>query len=101
MVIVIMGVSGSGKSTVGRVLADRLGWTLLEGDEFHPPANVDKLRAGTPLTDTDRKPWLAAIRDRMDEALDRHENVVLACSALKHSYQEYLERHDPAHVHFV
>ena len=96
-----MGVSGSGKSTVGKVLADRLGWTVLEGNDFHPPANVEKLKAGVPLTDQDRKPWLRAIRDRMDEALDRNESVVLACSALKHAYQDYLERHDPAHVHFV
>lgn len=101
MVIVLMGVSGSGKSTVGKVLAATLGWTFVEGDDFHPAANVAKMRRGIPLDDADRKPWLAALRGRMDEALGRGENVVLACSALKHVYQEYLERHDPAHVHFV
>jgi gluconokinase len=101
VVVVLMGVSGSGKTTVGKVLAAKLGWSFVEGDDFHPPENVGKLRAGTPLTDDDRRPWLSAIRDRMDAALDRGENVVLACSALKHAYQEYLERHDPAHVHFV
>lgn len=101
MVVVLMGVSGSGKSTVGRALAGKLGWSFVEGDDFHPPANVEKMRAGVPLTDDDRRPWLAAVRDRMDAALGRGENVVLACSALKHAYQEYLERHDPAHIHFV
>lgn len=101
MVIVLMGVSGSGKSTVGKVLAEKLGWPFVEGDDYHPAANVAKMRAGTPLTDADRKPWLAALRDRMDEALARGESVVLACSALKHAYQEYLERHDPARIHYV
>lgn len=101
MVVVLMGVSGSGKSTVGKVLAEQLGWPFIEGDDFHPAANVAKMRAGTPLTDADRKPWLAALRDRMDLALARGESVVLACSALKHAYQEYLERHDPAHIHYV
>jgi gluconokinase len=101
MVIVLMGVSGSGKSTVGKVLAEKLGWPFVEGDDYHPAANVAKMRAGTPLTDADRKPWLAALRDRMDEALARGESVVLACSALKHAYQDYLERHDPARIHYV
>lgn len=101
MVVVMMGVSGTGKSTVGRLLADALGWSFVEGDDYHPPGNVEKLRAGVPLTDEDRWPWLEALRDRMDAALARGENVVLACSALKHRYQHYLEAHDPAHVHFV
>ena len=96
MVIVLMGVSGSGKSTVGRVLAGKLGWRFVEGDDYHPAANVEKMRAGTPLTDADR-----GLRNRMDEALASGESVVLACSALKHAYQDYLERHDPAHVHYV
>lgn len=101
MVIVMMGVSGSGKSTVGKALAAKLGWSFVEGDDYHPVANVEKMRAGTPLTDEDRKPWLAALRERMDLALSRGENIVLACSALKHAYQDYLEQHDPAHVHYV
>ena len=101
MIAVLMGVSGSGKSTVGRLLAGQLGWSFVEGDDFHPAANVAKMKAGTPLTDADRAPWLAALRGRMDEALARGENVVLACSALKHAYQDYLEAHDPAQVHFV
>lgn len=101
MVIVLMGVSGSGKTTVGKILAERLGWTFVEADDYHPAANVAKMRAGTPLNDADRAPWLAALRDRMDEALAKGENVVLACSALKHDYQHYLAQHDPEHVKYV
>jgi gluconokinase len=101
MVIVVMGVSGSGKSTISQLLADRLRWTFLEGDSFHSPANVAKMHAGVPLTDADRAPWLAALRDRIDEAVARGENAVLSCSALKHAYQEYLEKHDPEHVRYV
>ena len=101
MVIVLMGVSGSGKTTIGKVLAEQLDWTFVEADDFHPIANVEKMRKGIPLNDEDRKPWLSALRKRMDEALDWGENIVLACSALKHAYQEYLEQHDPAQVHFV
>jgi gluconokinase len=101
MVIVLMGVSGSGKTTVGKILAERLGWTFLEGDDFHPPGNVEKMRAGVPLTDADRKPWLADLRERVDAACTRGENAVLACSALKHSYRDYLEKHEPECVRYV
>jgi gluconokinase len=96
-----MGVSGSGKSTVGKILAEELGWTFVEADEFHSAANVAKMRSGTPLTDADRRPWLDALRERIDRACTEGENVVLACSALKHSYQDYLERDDPACVYYV
>jgi gluconokinase len=101
MVVVLMGVSGSGKSTVGKLFAQKLGWAFVEGDDYHPPSNVEKMREGTPLNDDDRRPWLAAIRGRVDQAVSAGEDIVLACSALKHAYQEYLERYEPARVHYV
>jgi len=101
VIIVVMGVTGSGKSTVGKLLARELGWSFVEGDDFHPQANVDKMRQGIPLTDDDRKPWLDAIRKRLDQAAQRGENVVLACSALKHSYQYYLAPYASEAVRFV
>jgi len=101
MVLVLMGVSGSGKSTIGKVLADQLDWTFIEGDDFHPAANVEKMRAGVPLNDADRKPWLAALRERIDAACADGEDVVVACSALKHAYQDYLERNEPECVRYV
>jgi len=81
--VLVMGVSGCGKTTVAAGVAENLGWTLLEGDVFHPPANVAKMAAGTPLTDEDRWPWLRAIAA---EAA-RHDRCVIACSALKRSYR--------------
>ncbi len=101
MVVVLMGVSGSGKTTVGRLLAQKLGWAFVEGDDYHPPANVEKMRAGTPLNDDDRRPWLAALRGRVDRAISSGEDIVLACSALKHSYQDYLEHDDPTRIDYV
>ena len=101
MIVVLMGVSGSGKTTVGQALARELGWTFLDADDYHPAANVEKMRRGVPLDDDDRRPWLAALRRRMREARDRAENVVLACSALKHDYQEYLQDHAPETVRFA
>ena len=91
MVIVLMGVSGSGKTTVGRILAGELGWTFIEADEFHPAANIDKMRSGVPLNDADRRPWLDALRERIDRACQSGENVILACSALKRSYRATLK----------
>ena len=81
-----MGVSGAGKSTVGALLAARLGWRFLDADEFHPPENVARMRAGTPLTDEDRWPWL----DRLNSMLKKETNAVLACSALKQAYRDLL-----------
>lgn len=83
-----MGVSGSGKSTVGEALASALGWRFLDADEFHPPANVAKMRAGTPLTDEDREPWLARIAGELRAILARGESAVLACSALREVYRD-------------
>lgn len=101
MVLVMMGVSGTGKTTIGKALAAALGWAFVEGDDFHPVANIEKMKAGIPLNDEDRRPWLQALRKRVDEACQRGENVLLACSALKHDYREYLEQHDPDCVHYV
>ena len=101
MILVLMGVSGSGKTTVGEILARDLGWTFLDADDFHPEANKDKMRRGVPLDDDDRRPWLDALRVRIDAACARGEDVVLACSALKHAYQDYLERDEPDCVQYV
>jgi len=90
MVIVLMGVSGSGKTTVGRLLAERLGWAYFEGDEYHSPASVEKMRAGLPLDDADRRPWLERLRGLIGDCLVRGRSAVLACSALKESYREFL-----------
>lgn len=87
-----MGVSGSGKTTIGRALADELGWTFLDADDFHPQANVAKMAAGVALTDEDRWPWLDRLADEL-RALDEHgRHVVLACSALKQAYRDRLGR---------
>jgi gluconokinase len=88
--LVVMGVSGSGKSTIADKLAERLGWTFEDGDRFHPASNVAKMRAGHPLTDEDRWPWLRAIADEIDRACAAGERAVIACSALKHAYRDIL-----------
>jgi gluconokinase len=91
MIILLMGVTGSGKSTVGKRLAVELGWRFLEGDDFHSPENIEKLRQGEPLNDEDRKPWLEAIRAAIRTAMDRGENAVVTCSALKEPYRRMLQ----------
>ena len=90
MVIVVMGVTGSGKTTIGSLLAARLGWHFADADEFHSDANKAKMHLGIPLTDADRLPWLAAIHAQIAKWIAAHENVVLACSALKESYRRML-----------
>jgi gluconokinase len=90
MIIVITGVTGSGKTTIGKLLATELQWKFYEGDDFHPLVNIEKLRRGEPLSDQDRFPWLTAIRDTIRSAIDRGENAVIACSALKESYRRML-----------
>ncbi|GAA2111113.1 gluconokinase [Actinomadura alba] len=91
-VILVTGVSGSGKTTVGRALAERLGWDYAEADDFHPEANIEKMRAGVPLTDDDRMPWLRAIARWIDERLARGEPAVVSTSALKRRYRDILRR---------
>jgi len=87
-----MGVSGSGKTTVARELAQKLGWAFLEGDSVHPPANVAKMSAGMPLNDDDRWPWLEAIVNWMSQRLQRGESAVVACSALRRTYRDHLRQ---------
>src|SRR5262245_42596805 len=91
-VLVVMGVSGSGKSTVGELLAERLKWPYAEADEFHSPENVAKMAAGHPLADDDRWPWLYAIRDWIDERVIHDETGVVSCSALRRTYRDILRR---------
>src|SRR5690349_11196936 len=100
MVIIVMGVSGVGKTTIGKALASELGWRFLEGDDLHPAANVAKMAAGVPLTDEDRAPWLEQLRGLISQALAQGENVVLACSALRRSYRQRLAV-DPARERWV
>ncbi|GIF12110.1 gluconokinase [Actinoplanes teichomyceticus] len=99
--IVVMGVSGCGKSTIGQALADRLQVPYGEADDFHPAANVTKMQSGVPLTDNDRRPWLAAIAERIGAAGDK--GLVVSCSALKRAYRDVLRAPDPRtlFVHLV
>ena len=90
VVVIIMGVSGAGKTTVGSRLAVRLGWRFLDADDVHPEANVAKMRAGRALDDEDRAPWLLRLRERVEAALTAGEGLVLACSALRAPYREVL-----------
>ena len=92
VVLVLMGVSGCGKTTVARILADRLQWAFEEGDALHPPANVAKMAAGHPLDDADRAPWLAKVADWVDARLDAGACGIITCSALKRSYRELIDR---------
>ena len=85
-----MGVSGTGKTTLGTMLSKETGWPFLDGDDFHPAANKAKMAAGQPLTDEDRAPWLAILHDKIVEYADRNESMILACSALKGTYRDVL-----------
>src|SRR3954469_3808833 len=89
-VIVVMGVAGSGKTTLGTALAVALGWRFVDADDHHSPASIAKMARGEPLTDSDRGPWLDQLRAMIDDTLARHEKLVLACSALKASYRARL-----------
>ncbi len=90
MILLVMGVTGSGKTTVGKLLASRLGWLFLDADDFHPAANIEKMKRGVALTDEDREPWLDAIHAELLRCAAKKQDAVLACSALKPSYRERL-----------
>jgi gluconokinase len=90
MIIVIMGVTASGKTTIGTRSSKRLGWPFYDADEFHPPANIAKMSRGEPLTDADREPWLKALHDKMAEEEHAGRGAIFACSALKAVYRDIL-----------
>jgi gluconokinase len=96
MIVIVAGVAGSGKTTVGKLLATQLRWAFADGDSFHPPANVAKMHGGLPLTDADRWPWLHAIGAWMDERIAAGDSAIVACSALKRRYRDYLLGDRPA-----
>lgn len=100
MFLIVMGVSGCGKSTIGKLLAEELGWPFFDGDDFHPPANVTKMSKGIPLDDEDRAGWLVALADLIRGHLEKGRSGVLACSALKQRYRDVLLV-DPAQVKFI
>ncbi len=95
MIIIVMGVSGSGKTTVGRLLAGRLGWDFHDGDDLHPLENVFKMASGVPLTDDDRRPWLETIGQVMRASDEAGREAVIACSALRKAYRDYLMVQSP------
>lgn len=90
MILILMGVSGSGKTTIGQHLDRQLGWRFYEGDDFHPAANLQKVRQGIPLSDEDRQPWLEDLRHLVAELLQENVHAVVSCSALKHAYRKML-----------
>jgi gluconokinase len=101
VILIVAGVSGSGKTTVGALVAGRLHWRFADADSFHPQANVEKMRAGEPLTDEDRMPWLQAIGQWMDDLLATGQSGVITCSALKRSYRDQLLAGRPATLVFL
>jgi gluconokinase len=101
MIIVIFGVSGAGKTTMGKMLAEQLEWRFLEADDFHPAANIEKMHNGRPLTDEDRWPWLDLLRKQIEQLLSAGENAVLACSALKRAYRHRLRISDEVKFVFL
>ena len=101
MIVIIFGVSGAGKTTVGKLLARKLSWPFIEADDFHPTANIEKMRGGHPLTDKDRWPWLERLRQQIERSLATRENAVLACSALKRAYRDRLRVSDEVKFVFL
>jgi len=101
VIVIIFGVSAAGKTTIGKLLAEELRWRFLEADDFHPRANVEKMRRGRPLTDEDRWPWLERLRGRITSSLAEKKNAVLACSALKRAYRDRLRASDEVKLVFL
>jgi gluconokinase len=101
VIVIIFGVSAVGKTTVGKLLARELGWPFIEADDFHPAANIEKMRSGHPLTDKDRWPWLEQLRQQIERSLSVGENTVLACSALKRAYRDRLRISDEVKLVFL
>jgi gluconokinase len=102
MFIIFTGVSGAGKSTVGRLMARELGWRFYEGDDYHSAANIENMASGVALTDQDRRDWIIALRGVISSAVSRGENGILACSALKRSYRDLLRvNNDVVFVHLT
>ena len=101
MIIIIFGVSGAGKTTVGKLLGRELSWRFIEADDFHPTANIEKMRNGHPLTDEDRWPWLEELRQQIERSLSARKNAVLACSALKRAYRDHLRVSDEVKFVFL
>ena len=101
MIVIVLGVSGAGKTTIGKLLAEELNWRFYEADDFHSRANIEKMRSGLPLTDEDRWPWLNLLREQITRSLAAKENAVLACSALKRAYRERLRVSDDVKFVFL
>jgi len=101
VIVIVFGVSGAGKTTIGKLLAEELGWRFCEADDFHPRANIEKMHSGHPLTDEDRWPWLERLLEQITRSLAAKENVVLACSALKRAYRGRLRVRDDVKFVFL
>ena len=101
MIVVVCGVAGVGKTTIGRLLAQELAGEFYDADDFHPAANIEKMKAGIPLTDEDRRPWLDRLGQLVKRCLAAHENAVVACSALKRAYRECLRVNEEVQIVFL
>jgi gluconokinase len=101
VIVIVFGVSGAGKTTIGKLLAQELGWRFYEADDFHSQTNINKMRSGIPLTNDDRSPWLESLRQLIRRSLEAGENAVLACSALKRAYREQLRVSDEVKFVFL